>query len=120
MKFLDLAIVYFISIFLFSCAKQQTSEQMTEHDSAATITEETPVIELTEMASYPPKEVEQIQSETQPRPLNTSSSYSSYDSEESSDYWEEKRRHSPNDNYILGFDEDVDDVHDVELYMEDY
>ena len=33
---------------------------------------------------------------------------------------EEKRKHSPNDNYLLGFDEDVDDVHDMELYMEDY
>ena len=33
---------------------------------------------------------------------------------------EEKRKHSPNDNYLLGFDEDVDDVHDMEIYMEDY
>ena len=32
----------------------------------------------------------------------------------------EKRKHSPNDNYLLGFDEDVDDVHDMELYIEDY
>ena len=36
------------------------------------------------------------------------------------DYWEEKRKHSPNDNYLLGFDEDVDDVHDMEIYIEDY
>lgn len=52
----------------------------------------------------------------------TSSSYSSssYESESESDYWEEKRKHSPNDNYLLGFDEDVDDVHDMELYIEDY
>lgn len=49
----------------------------------------------------------------------TSSSYSS-SQEERGDYWEEKRKHSPNDNYLLGFDEDVDDVHDMELYMEDY
>ena len=40
--------------------------------------------------------------------------------EEPEDYWEEKRKHSPNDNYLLGFDEDVDDVHDMEIYMEDY
>ena len=40
--------------------------------------------------------------------------------EEDDDYWEEKRKHSPNDNYLLGFDEDVDDVHDMEIYMEDY
>lgn len=36
------------------------------------------------------------------------------------DYWEKMRKHSPNDNYLLGFDEDVDDVHDMELYIEDY
>ena len=41
-------------------------------------------------------------------------------SEEEGDYWSEKRKHSPNDNYLLGFDEDVDDVHDMELYIEDY
>ena len=35
-------------------------------------------------------------------------------------YWEEQRKHSPNDNYLLGFDEDVDDVHDMEIYIEDY
>ena len=52
----------------------------------------------------------------------SSSSYSSspYESESEGDYWEEKRKHSPNDNYLLGFDEDVDDVHDMELYIEDY
>lgn len=102
---------------LFSCATQ-TSEQLTEQDSV--VVDETPVVELTEMASYPPEDVEQIKPETQSRPSNTSFSYSNYDSEESSDYWEEKRKHSPNDNYLLGFDEDVDDVHDMELYMEDY
>ena len=35
-------------------------------------------------------------------------------------YLDELRKHSPNDDYLLGFDEDVDDVHDVELYIEDY
>ena len=51
-----------------------------------------------------------------------SSSYSSssYESESEGDYWEDKRKTSPNDNYLLGFDEDVDDVHDMELYIEDY
>jgi len=52
-------------------------------------------------------------------PRSNSYSSSSYSPEESG-YWEEKRKHSPNDNYLLGFDEDVDDVHDMELYMEDY
>ena len=61
--------------------------------------------------------------ETYSNNYSSSSSYSSSysdDSEEESDYWAEKRKHSPNDNYLLGFDEDVDDVHDMELYIEDY
>lgn len=57
-------------------------------------------------------------------PHTTGSSYASFSDYSSSndegDYWEEKRKHSPNDNYLLGFDEDVDDVHDMELYIEDY
>ena len=45
----------------------------------------------------------------------------SYDDEaEEGTYLDELRKHSPNDDYLLGFDEDVDDVHDVELYIEDY
>jgi len=43
---------------------------------------------------------------------------SDYNYEENS--LEEQRKHSPNDNYLLGFDEDVDDIHDMELYIEDY
>lgn len=61
--------------------------------------------------------------ETYSNNYSSSSSYSSSysdDSEEEGDYWAEKRKHSPNDNYLLGFDEDVDDVHDMELYIEDY
>ena len=61
--------------------------------------------------------------ETYSNNYSSSSSYSSSysdDSEEEGDYWSEKRKHSPNDNYLLGFDEDVDDVHDMELYIEDY
>ena len=38
---------------------------------------------------------------------------------ESDVYLEELRKHSPNDNYLPGFDEDVDDVHDMELYFSD-
>lgn len=52
---------------------------------------------------------------------SSSLAYSSYEEEEKeSDYWEERGKHSPNDNYLMGFDEDVDDVHDMEIYMEDY
>ena len=56
---------------------------------------------------------------------HSSATYEDYSSDDYSssyddDYWEEKRKTSPNDNYLLGFDEDVDDVHDMEIYMEDY
>ena len=73
----------------------------------------------------PPEEIEKPSTTQRQAPYSrssqaTSSSYRSYSEEESSDYWEEKRKQSPNDNYLLGFDEDVDDVHDMELYMEDY
>ena len=51
----------------------------------------------------------------------TTSDYGDDDeAEEEGTYLEELRKHSPNDDYLLGFDEDVDDVHDVELYIEDY
>ena len=56
---------------------------------------------------------------------HSSATYEDYSSDDYSssyddDYWEEKSKTSPNDNYLLGFDEDVDDVHDMEIYMEDY
>lgn len=35
-------------------------------------------------------------------------------------WWEEDTQQSSDDNYLLGFDDDVDDTHDMELYMEDY
>lgn len=43
-----------------------------------------------------------------------------YEESETDAYWEEKRKHSPNDNYLLGFDEDIDDIHDMEVYIENY
>ena len=54
------------------------------------------------------------------RSSSSTYSYSSHSDDSGGDYWDEQRKHSPNDNYLLGFDEDVDDVHDMELYMEDY
>ena len=68
-----------------------------------------------------PKVEEPVYSHTS----HSSATYEDYSSDDYSssyddDYWEEKRKTSPNDNYLLGFDEDVDDVHDMEIYMEDY
>lgn len=51
---------------------------------------------------------------------NHSEDYNSSNSVREKSDPEKLREHSPNDNYLMGFDEDVDDVHDMEIYMEDY
>jgi len=113
--------------FVCACAsndKQQ--EQQTENTTQEVFVPDTSIVE--EVVSDIIVEVEQptvVESKpVKEKPVSRSSSYSGSSSSSSSsgesDYWEEKRKHSPNDNYLLGFDEDVDDVHDMELYMEDY
>ena len=113
-----------LTVVLMGCTKAQVAEQQTiesedsteayslepEIDTMNLVIEEEPYIPV--VAVDPVVEKRSY----------TSSSYSSssYESESEGDYWEEKRKHSPNDNYLLGFDEDVDDVHDMELYIEDY
>ena len=114
-----------LTVVLMGCTKAQVAEQQTiesedsteayslepEIDTMNLVIEEEPYIPV--VAVDPVVEKRSY----------TSSSYSSsssYESESESDYWEEKRKHSQNDNYLLGFDEDVDDVHDMELYIEDY
>lgn len=114
-----------LTVVLMGCTKAQVAEEQTfvsedstevnslepEIDTMNLVIEEKPYIPV--VAVDPVVE----------KPTYTSSSYrssSSYESESEGDYWEEKRKHSPNDNYLLGFDEDVDDVHDMEIYMEDY
>ena len=114
-----------LAVVLIGCTKSQVVEQQTfvsedsteaysleaEIDTINLVIEEEPYIPV--VAVDPVVE----------KPTYASSSYSSsssYESESEGDYWEEKRKHSPNDNYLLGFDEDVDDVHDMEIYMEDY
>lgn len=113
-----------LAVVLMGCTKAQVAEQQTiesedsteayslepEIDTMNLVIEEEPYIPV--VAVDPVVE----------KPTYASSSYSSssYESESEGDYWEEKRKHSPNDNYLLGFDEDVDDVHDMELYIEDY
>ncbi len=78
------------------------------------------IAEEPEVVSAPIRN-EPTKKENPSKSYSSSPSYSSsYNNDSESDYWEEKRKHSPNDNYLLGFDEDVDDVHDMELYMEDY
>ena len=113
-----------LAVVLMGCTKAQVAEQQTiesedsteahslepEIDTMNLVIEEEPYI--------PVVAVDPVVEKT----TYASSSYSnsSYESESEGDYWSEKRKTSPNDNYLLGFDEDVDDVHDMEIYMEDY
>lgn len=123
-------IVLSCACLLIACTKHQPSNQTTEQDSVATSVElvsdemDTTCAAIPEEPLQTPikeeKATTQRQTPSSRSSQPTSSSYSSYSEEESGDYWEEKRKHSPNDNYLLGFDEDVDDVHDMELYMDDY
>lgn len=113
-----------IAVVLTGCTKTQVTEQQTsepensteayslepEIDTMNLVIEEKPYIPIVSSDSI----------EDKPAQKSNSYSNSSYESESEGSYWEEKRKTSPNDNYLLGFDEDVDDVHDMEIYMEDY
>ena len=113
-----------LAVVLMGCTKAQVAEQQTieSEDSTEVISLEPEIdtmnLVIEEEPYIPVVAVDPVVE----KPTYTSSSYSSssYESESEGDYWEEKRKHSPNDNYLLGFDEDVDDVHDMELYIEDY
>lgn len=112
-----------ICLAVCACSKREKQEQQTE-----TVTQEVKMTDSAVVEDVPLIVVEEVEVpatiENQPvkaKPVShTSSSSTSSCSNEGGDYWEEKRKTSPNDNYLLGFDEDVDDVHDMELYMEDY
>ena len=130
MKKLFVIIVTALFVVLVSCTKSQPVKQQAPRDTIPACVEtqsqevDTIVIDVIEeevVSIEPVKEVAStpVRKETTTKSYSSGSSSSSY-SEPESDYWEEKRRHSPNDNYLLGFDEDVDDVHDMEIYMEDY
>ena len=123
MKTINLSIAIIMSVVLASCTKVQTSEQhdlQTENDTEVYSLE--PEIDTMNLVIEEEPYIPVVVDPVMEKPTYASRSYSSssYESESEGDYWEEKRKHSPNDNYLLGFDEDVDDVHDMELYIEDY
>lgn len=113
-----------LAVVLMGCTKAQVAEQQTieSEDSTEAYSLEPEIdtmnLVIEEEPYIPVVAVDPVVEKT----TYTSSSYSSssYESESEGDYWSEKRKTSPNDNYLLGFDEDVDDVHDMEIYMEDY
>lgn len=113
-----------LTVVLMGCTKAQVTEQQTivskDSTEAYSLEPEIDTMNLViEVEPYIP--VVAVDPVMEKRSCASSSySTSSYESESEGDYWEEKRKHSPNDNYLLGFDEDVDDVHDMEIYMEDY
>ena len=113
-----------LAVVLTGCTKAQVTEQQTieSEDSTEAYSLEPEIdtmnLVIEEEPYIPVVAVDPVVEKT----TYASSSYSSssYESESEGDYWEERRKTSPNDNYLLGFDEDVDDVHDMEIYMEDY
>ena len=113
-----------IAVVLTGCTKTQVTEQQTsEPENSTTAYSLEPEIDtmnlvIEEEPYIPVVAVDPVVE----KHTSASSSYSSssYESESEGSYREEKRKTSPNDNYLLGFDEDVDDVHDMEIYMEDY
>lgn len=119
----ELHILLLCSCVFVGCTKHQPSGQTSEQDSVTTSVELVSD-EVDTICAAVPKEMQKPLTKEEKMTAQrlsqiTSSSYSS-SQEERGDYWEEKRMQSPNDNYLLGFDEDIDDVHDMELYMEDY
>ena len=113
-----------LTVVLMGCTKAQVTEQQTivskDSTEAYSLEPEIDTMNLViEVEPYIP--VVAVDPVMEKRSCASSSySTSSYESESEGDCWEEKRKHSSNDNYLLGFDEDVDDVHDMEIYMEDY
>ena len=113
-----------LTVVLMGCTKAQVEEEQTfvseDSTEAYSLEPEIDTMNLViEEEPYVP--VVAVDTVVEKRSYASSShGSSSYESESEGDYWEEKRKHSPNDNYLLGFDEDVDDVHDMELYIEDY
>ena len=116
MKKLFVIIVTALSVVLVSCAKSQPAKQQAPRDTIPACVEtksqevDTIAIDVIEeevVSIEPVKEVAPtpVRKETTTKSYSSGSSSSSY-SEPGSDYWEEKCRHSPNDNYLLGFDED--------------
>ena len=98
---------------------QEVVEAVDDEKEADVIVEQ--VVTPEPVAAKPAPKKQTTAHSTATHSSSSSSSYSSYnDDETETDYWDEFRKHSPNDNYLLGFDEDVDDVHDMELYIEDY
>lgn len=79
---------------LTACGNQTTPQQVSTYLAAPTVSDTTP--ESNDSIWILPSE-----------------------NNESDTYLEELREHSPNENYLPGFDEDVDDVHDMELYFSD-
>lgn len=126
MKTTNLIILVVLTTLFVGCTQSQKSEQQTTVEEVDSTEVYTPEPEFDSVNLVIEETVQPIEPVSTPTKKETSSSsyssssYSSSYNDNSGDYWEEKRKTSPNDNYLLGFDEDVDDVHDMEIYMEDY
>lgn len=123
-----------LAVVVAACTKQK-SQSATNQSATTTISQEVDstmaldsmsMVEAVQDAEPEPRTPSQAkpQYQTSSSAYSTSSTYSNdyyyEDDDEDEDFYDNLRKHSPNDNYLLGFDEDVDDIHDMEIYMEDY
>jgi len=113
--------ILLILLALASCGTQEKKEEQPYRGSDLSTPRDTTVVVNVDTIEVPVEKETYIE-EVPQSSTNHTAEVETYNAgnESKDDYWEVQRKHSPNDNYLLGFDEDVDDVHDMELYMEDY
>ena len=112
----------FLFIFVACSGQRQANEDKAQEETTETVIPMELEPEYDSMELVIPDEPEVVSTNSQKSSSYSSGSSYSYScsDDDEDDYLEEQRKHSPNDNYLLGFDEDVDDVHDMELFIEDY
>lgn len=114
-----------LALFMFVACSGPAPQTVNEQPATETVAESEPEFDSLSLVFEPEDTEPVVVTSAVTTSHTTASSYASSSSSadyslSDDDYWENKRKHSPNDNYLLGFDEDVDDVHDMELYIEDY
>ena len=114
---------------LVSCSKTRNAETQTKDDCTNVLHQPSATVDTTALlddalpSAVDSTAVLEEASSSSSRHANSSSCSSGYSNsyaDDADDYEDELSSTSSNDNYLLGFDDDVDDEHDMEIYMEDY
>ena len=129
MKTKVLFIILLSAAVLVSCSKTRNAETETKDDCTDVLQHPSAIVDTTTLLDdAQPSAVDTTAvldkaSSSGSRAANSSgysSGYSGSYADDAEDYEDELSSTSSNDNYLLGFDDDVDDEHDMEIYMEDY